>query len=320
MIHPIALTKPGTITLTAIRLMQKARMGIFVRLSKCTHRAFFFPGFNKSASRVCVSSKAPAISRTDGTEWKFIGLPVFPKRKPAYQYIFCRTDAGIHSPKDLEGKKVATGQYRIVVDIWIRGLLKHQHGVDPSKLKWLSLRDDIFPIHDDKVQIEIAKGDKNPVDRLADGEVDAIITDISDVKLFHTLENSPKVKRLFADYVERDHNVFRETGIYAPMHLIVMSEALDRKYPDLAGKIYAAFEQAKKVAYDDILSDMAGFTLVNLREKMQEQLKTWGDPFKYGMRANKETIDRFNQYNLEQGLVRTVVPLEKQFAASTLET
>ena len=33
MIHPIALTKPGTITLTAIRLMQKARMGIFVRLS-----------------------------------------------------------------------------------------------------------------------------------------------------------------------------------------------------------------------------------------------------------------------------------------------
>ena len=252
--------------------------------------------------------------------WKFIGLPVFPKRKPAYQYIFCRTDAGINSPKDLEGKKVATGQYRIVVDIWIRGLLKHQHGVDPSKLKWLSLRDDIFPIHDDKVQIEIAKGDKNPVDRLIDGEVDAIITDISDVKLFHTLENSPKVKRLFPDYVERDRNVFRETGIYAPMHLIVMSEALDRKYPDLAGKIYAAFEQAKKVAYDDILSDMAGFTLVNLREKMQEQMKTWGDPFKYGMRANKETIDKFNQYNLEQGLVRTVVPLEKQFAASTLDT
>ena len=93
------------------------------------------------------------------------------------------------------------------------------------------------------------------------------------------------MKRLFPDYVERDRNVFRDTGIYAPMHLIVMSEALDRKYPDLAGKIYAAFEQAKKVAYDDILSDMAGFTLVNLREKMQEQMKTWGDPFKYGMRG-----------------------------------
>ncbi len=234
--------------------------------------------------------------------------------------FFCRTDANISSPKDLEGKTVAASQYRIVVDIWIRGLLKHKHGVDPSKLKWLSLRDDIFPIHDEKLQLEIAKGDKNPVDRLTDGEVDAIITDISDVKLFDILENSPGVKRVFPDYVERDQQLYRETGLYAPMHLIVMSETLDRQYPDLAGKIYAAFERAKKVAYDDILSDMAGFTLVNLREKMKEQMKSWGDPFKYGMRANKETIETFNQYNLEQGLVRTVVPLERQFAASTLET
>jgi hypothetical protein len=99
-----------------------------------------------------------------------------------------------------------------------------------------------------------------------------------------------------------------------------MSETLDRQHLDLAGKIYVAFEQAKKVAYDDILSDMAGFTLVNVREKMKEQLKSWGDPFKYGMRANKGTIETFNQYNLEQGLVRTVVPLERQFAARTLDT
>lgn len=252
--------------------------------------------------------------------WKFIGLPVFPKRKPVYQYIFCRTDRNINSPKDLEGKTVATSQYRIVVDIWIRGLLEHKHGVDPSKLKWLSLRDDIFPIVDDKAKIEIATGGKNPVDRLIDGEVDAIITDISDVKLFDTLENSPRVKRLFPDYVERDYKLYRETGLYAPMHLIVMSETLDRAHPDLAGKIYAAFERAKKVAYDDILSDMAGFTVVNLRERMKEQMKTWGDPFKYGMRANKGTIETFNRYNLEQGLVRSVVPLERQFAGSTLDT
>ena len=252
--------------------------------------------------------------------WKFIGLPVFPKRKPAYQYIFCRTDAQISSPKDLEGKKVATSQYRIVVDIWIRGLLEHKYGVDPSKLRWLSLRDDIFPIHDDKLQIEIAKGDKNPVDRLTDGEVDAIITDISDVKLFDILENSPGVKRLFSDYVERDQQLYRDTGLYAPMHLIVMSETLNQQHPDLARKLYAAFEQAKKVAYNDILSDMAGFTLVNLREKMKEQMQSWGDPFKYGIRANKETIETFNEYNLEQGLVRTVVPLERQFAGSTLDT
>jgi 4,5-dihydroxyphthalate decarboxylase len=252
--------------------------------------------------------------------WELIGLPIFPKRKPAYQYIFCRTDAGIDSPGDLAGKKVATSQYRIVIDIWVRGILKHHHGLDPSSIRWLSLRDDIFPIYDRKVQIEIARGDKNPVDRLIEKEVDAIITDISDVKLFNILENNPAVKRLFPDYVDRDYSMYKETGIYAPMHLIVMSRKLDRDHPGLAGKIYQACEQAKKVAYDDILSDMAGFTLVNLREKMKEQIGKWEDPFKYGMRANRETIDTFNRYNLEQGLVRAEVPLDHQFAASTLET
>ena len=65
---------------------------------------------------------------------------------------------------------------------------------------------------------------------------------------------------------------------------------------------------------------MAGFTLVNLREKLKQQIETWGDPFKYGLAANKDTIETFNRYNLEQGLVRSVVPLDRQFAASTLET
>jgi 4,5-dihydroxyphthalate decarboxylase len=128
------------------------------------------------------------------------------------------------------------------------------------------------------------------------------------------------VKRLFPDYVERDYNMYKQTGIYAPMHLIVMSRKLDREQPDLAGKIYQAFEQAKKVAYDDILSDMAGFTVVNLREKMKEQIGRWDDPFKYGMRANRDTIETFNRYNLEQGLVRAEIPLKDQFATGTMET
>src|SRR5581483_6259609 len=33
-------------------------------------------------------------------------LPVFSKRKPVYQYVFVRSDSGINSPKDLEGRRV----------------------------------------------------------------------------------------------------------------------------------------------------------------------------------------------------------------------
>lgn len=252
--------------------------------------------------------------------WELIGLPIFPKRKPVYQYIFCRTDSGIKSPGNLEGKKIGTSQYRIVVDIWVRGFLKERHGVDISKMRWVSQRRDIFPYLKPELKIEYAEGEKNMVDRLIDGELDAIITDISDIKLFTILESSPKVKRLFPNYIEEDRKLRRETGIYAPMHIIVMSKKLDKQHPDLAGKLCKAFEEAKRIAYNDILSDMAGFTVVNLRERMKEQLEQWGDPWKYGFKANKKTLETFNRFNFEQGLTRSNLAVEEMFVESTLGT
>src|SRR5437667_5582925 len=38
--------------------------------------------------------------------WEIVGLPLFVKRKPVYTFVWCRTEAGINTPKDLEGKRV----------------------------------------------------------------------------------------------------------------------------------------------------------------------------------------------------------------------
>src|SRR5438105_4500137 len=92
-------------------------------------------------------------------------------------------------------------------------------------------------------------------------EFDAFITDISDTKMFENLESDPKIKRLFANYVDEDQKLYRETGIYTPVHMIVMSRKLDREQPELAAKFYAAFEKAKQIAYDDIASDRGGFSV-----------------------------------------------------------
>ncbi len=252
--------------------------------------------------------------------WELIGLPVFSKRKPVYPYIFCRADRGIDSPKDLEGKTIGTRQYRTAISVWVRGLLKHRHGVDISRMTWVAQIKEVFPNYDKVTKIDYVDGQKSAVDRLLDGEVDAIVTDISDAKLADRLENSPKVKRLFPNYVEEDDKLYRETGIFTPVHIIVMSKKLDRAYPDLAGKLYVAFEQAKKMAYDDILSERGGFSVVYLRERLKEQFARWGDPWKYGIEANKSTIDTLVKDNDEQGMIRSELAYKDIFAASTLET
>ena len=252
--------------------------------------------------------------------WEIIGLPVFSKRKPVYQLIFCHTDAAIRAPQDLAGKRIGSRTYRTALTVWARGLLRERYGVDFSSVRWVLQAKEVFPVHDAKLNIDYVDDSKNMSQRLIAGELDAIITDISDTAMFENLEANPRVTRLFPDYIEEDRKLYRDTGIFTPVHMIVMSRRLDRERPDLAGKFYAAFEKAKAIAYDDTLSDRGGFSVVYLRERMKEQMKSWGDPWKYGVQANRSAIDTFIRYNLEQGMIRRALPYTDIFAASTLDT
>jgi 4,5-dihydroxyphthalate decarboxylase len=252
--------------------------------------------------------------------WQIIGLPVFSKRKPAYQLIFCQANSGIHAPKDLAGKRIGSRTYRTALTVWGRGLLRDHYGVDFSAVQWVLQAKEVFPVHDSNLRIEYVDDSKSMAQRLIAGELDAILTDISDTKMFRDLESNPQIRRLFPDYLSEDRRLYRETGIFTPVHMIIMSRKLDQAHPELAAKFYGAFEKAKELAYDDISSDRGGFSVVYLRERMKEQMAGWGDPWKYGVRANKATLDAFIKYNVEQGMIRAAPAYADIFAAGTLDT
>jgi 4,5-dihydroxyphthalate decarboxylase len=177
--------------------------------------------------------------------WDLVALPVFPKRKSALQFIFCRTDAGIHSPRDLAGKRVGTRQYRTAVTLWVRGLLRDHYDVDVAAIRWFVQVRDVFPHHNPNAHITYVDEKRSMVDALLSGDVDAIITDISDTALFERLETDPAVVRLFPEYPTTDLALYRETGIYPPMHVMVMSGRLDREHPELAARLYDALSGRK---------------------------------------------------------------------------
>src|SRR6266498_1363880 len=148
--------------------------------------------------------------------WEISGLPVFSKRKPVYQLIFCHVDSEISSPKDLEKKRVGSRTYRTALTVWARGLLRQRYGVDFSTVQWVLQAKEVFPIHDSNAKIAYVDETKNMSQRLIAGELDAIITDISDTKMFENLENHPKVRRLFPNYAQVDEELYRETGNFHP--------------------------------------------------------------------------------------------------------
>lgn len=252
--------------------------------------------------------------------WQLVGLPVFSKRKPVYQLIFCHKDSGIDRPADLAGKRVGTRQYRTALSMWARGLLRERYGVNTSAIRWVAQTAEVFQNYDAAAQIQYVDMDKSMVDRFIDHEVDALITDISDAKLLSRLEHHPRVRRLFPDYMREDEALYRDLGIFTPVHIIVMSKKLDQDRPDLAGKLFAAFEQAKEMAVNDILSDRGGFSIAYLRERLQEQMDRWGDLWKYGIAPNRKTIDALVRYNHEQGMTHSRLSDAEIFARGTLDT
>ena len=48
-----------------------------------------------------------------------------------------RPDAGIKSPRDLEGKKVGVRAYSVTTGVWTRGILIDEYGLDSSKVTWV---------------------------------------------------------------------------------------------------------------------------------------------------------------------------------------
>src|SRR5438094_1041991 len=68
----------------------------------------------------------------------FTAIPVFPVRAFHHGAIVYNTNAGVQTPKDLEGKKVGVNRgYTVTTGLWARSILQHEHGVDLSKVTWV---------------------------------------------------------------------------------------------------------------------------------------------------------------------------------------
>lgn len=251
--------------------------------------------------------------------WEISGLPLFVKRKPVYSYLICRSTSGINVPKDLEGKRIWSSLTGGIIALWMRGFLKHRHGVDVEKIIWVVGRSN-FPNHNPSWKSELFEERKTALELLDEGIADAILTDIQDTRAWDRFEHDPKFKRVFPNYMDEDRRVYEETGVFTPMHMMAMSKKLDRQHPDLAGLVFAAFEKSKQIAQDEILGDRAGYTSLYLRERVGEELREWGDLFAYGITANKRMLDTFLDYAAEQGVSKNRLSFDQLFAAGTLDT
>jgi 4,5-dihydroxyphthalate decarboxylase len=235
----------------------------------------------------------------------FVALPIFVVRRFHHGGLLVRPDAGIKTPKDLEGKKVGVRAYSVTTGVWNRQVLIDEFGLDASKVTWVV--DDEEHVQQLKLPANVihASSDTSLADMMAKGELAAGLEGAAGIG--RTGAPTGGWQEVEADYPDLLPNAagieaeyYARTGVY-PMHgTIVVKDAVLAEHPWIAKSIYNAFDQAKQqwLARLD-----AGQATTAGDKKYQALQKIVGhDPLPYGLKENLKTIETLEATAFKQGL------------------
>jgi 4,5-dihydroxyphthalate decarboxylase len=262
-------------------------------------------------------SASEFIGRMARGDRALVALPVFPSRVFRHGYIYVNRRAGIRTPKDLEGKRVGTALYTQTAAVWIRGLLAHQYGVDLSTIRWVQ----------GAVEKGGAHGDPNAPPLLARAAIEANLSgrSLSELLAAHEIDaiaaarrptiRHPDVAPLFADAKAVERAYFRDTGIFPIMHLVAIRRGIYEANPWIASSLYKAFTASKNWALDRMHRTAAlRYMLPWLNHDVDEIDEVFGgDPWPYGIEANRPTLEALVQFMAEQYLIAKPLPIEDLF-------
>src|SRR5215471_4420315 len=112
-------------------------------------------------------------------------LPATMLARFQHSYALYNPERGTLGPSDLEGKRVGIRSFTTTTGAWIRGILANDYGVDLENIYWITSEDPHVAEYRDTT--ERAPKDKNIIEMLLNGELDAVLGETS---------NDPRLKPL----------------------------------------------------------------------------------------------------------------------------
>ncbi|HEY6998761.1 MAG TPA: ABC transporter substrate-binding protein [Candidatus Binatia bacterium] len=241
----------------------------------------------------------------------FTAIPVFLHRRFRHGFIFLNTSKGIKKPADLIGRSVGLRNFQATANLWIRGVLEHEHGLPHRSVHWFKQDEeevDWTPPGDLDIE-RIAPG-KSVEKMLVEGELDALI---HPEIIQPILDKDQRVSRLFPNYRDLEIDYYKRTGIFPIMHTTAIKQEVVEKYPWVPINLMQAFEESKKAAYKRM--ENPRIVPLGFRSFLEEQEELLGhDPWVYGLgEVNRNTLETLMQYSREQGLLGRKMSLEELF-------
>jgi 4,5-dihydroxyphthalate decarboxylase len=259
------------------------------------------------------------ISSARGT-CPYIALPIFPSRSFRHSAIYLRSDAGIKSPTDLQGKRIGTREYSNTLSLVVRGILADEYGFSPEKNEWLIGDID----HVERQTIDRKNWPSNSVSikavlgrplssLLLAGELDALISYTPP----EHFGNGTAMVRLFPDWRTVEQDYFQRTRRFPVMHIMAIRRDVLAAHPTLSKALLHAFENAKQLAQAQLdVHQALPVMLPWMTAEVQATKSLMGQDFwQYGLEANRDILEAQIRWSFEQGLIPRRPAIEEIFVA-----
>lgn len=279
------------------------------------HRLFKFQEFD--ITEMSLSSHMLTTARETSP---YVGIPVFPLRMFRHSGVYIRTDRGIAKPADLRGKTIGVPEFQQTANVWVRGILEDDYGVNVASVHWRSGgleepgREERAEIHlAPEVDWQVIPRDRTLSDMLEGGEIDAVISPRAPT-CFSRKNKCPQVAQLFPNYPDVELEYYKRNKIFPIMHLIGIRRGLAEENPWLPVSVFKAFLKAKEMI------DLRHSTILPwaAAEYRRMQSIMGEDYWSYHLEPNRHVIEAFGRYAMNQGLIKRKVAPEELFAPSTL--
>ena len=239
---------------------------------------------------------------------KLTAIPVPIVRQFHHGAILVNKNAGINSPRDLEGKRVGVNRgYTVTTGVWARGILATQYGVDLSKVTWVLSGDEHVAEYVAPANVVPIEAGKNMQEMLISGELVAAIG---------AEANHPDIVPLIPDAQNVGLAALKSDGHWPINHLVVIKDEVLEANPGIAADCFAAFAQAKRLYVADLKAGKIEKpdTADRLHQRVMEVI---GDPMPYGIEPNRKVMETLMGHAHAQGIIKQPMKVEDLFARET---